>query len=188
MDSYEDIMYWEFPEHIPKHVIDLFLKESEYLESHPGYVGKAGGDHPGNLNEEFRKVTVQYPGEFNFMSMMLYSFGMKANTRCWNYDLYGVAQCDLLTYNAGGDKYDGHVDTQIVAPGIVRKLTAIAFLNDGYEGGRFYFMRDARNKQYIESKPGSVLVFPSHIMHGVEPVTAGVRKSIVTWLVGPNFK
>jgi PKHD-type hydroxylase len=49
-------------------------------------------------------------------------------------------------------------------------------------------MHDAKNKQYIETKPGSVVVFPCHIMHGVEPVTAGERKSIVTWLVGPPLK
>ena len=179
---HNDFMYWEFPEHIPKNLIELFLKESETLEKFPGYVGN------GNLNEKFRKVTAQYPGEFNFMAMMLHSFGMKANMRCWQYEIYGVSQCDLLTYEATGDKYDGHVDTQVVSPGIVRKLTAIAFLNDDYEGGRFYFMHDATNKQYIETKPGSVVVFPCHIMHGVEPVTAGERKSIVTWLVGPPLK
>lgn len=188
METHTDYMYWEFPEHIPKHMLDLFLKESEHWESFPGYVGQSSENNPGKLNEEFRKVSVQYPGEYNFLSMQLYAFGMKANARCWNYDLYGVSQCDLLTYNAGGDKYDGHVDTQVVAPGVVRKLTALAFLNDEYEGGRFYFMHNAKHKQYIETKPGTVVVFPCHVMHGVEPVTAGVRKSLVTWLVGAPFK
>jgi predicted 2-oxoglutarate/Fe(II)-dependent dioxygenase YbiX len=32
------------------------------------------------------------------------------------------------------------------------------------------------------------LIFPSFILHGVEPVTSGIRRSIVSWMIGPWFK
>lgn len=32
------------------------------------------------------------------------------------------------------------------------------------------------------------IVFPSFMPHGVEPVTKGIRYSVVTWMVGPYFK
>ncbi len=180
----QDTIYWEFPEHIDKNVIELFLKESENFPSYDGHIGEQIQE----INSKFRQVTCQSPGEYNFLSLMLMSFGYKANLRVWNYDLFGANQCELLTYNETGDKYDGHIDTLRIAPGVVRKLTVLAFLNDDYEGGRFFIMLDEKNKQYIETKSGTVIVFPSHIMHGVEPVTRGVRKSIVSWLVGPDFK
>jgi PKHD-type hydroxylase len=39
-----------------------------------------------------------------------------------------------------------------------------------------------------EKKKGSVLLFPSWILHRVTPVTKGVRKSIVVWVTGPKFR
>jgi predicted 2-oxoglutarate/Fe(II)-dependent dioxygenase YbiX len=41
---------------------------------------------------------------------------------------------------------------------------------------------------YPQQTPGTVLVFPSFMPHGVEPVTKGIRYSIVTWMVGEYFK
>jgi PKHD-type hydroxylase len=68
-----------------------------------------------------------------------------------------------------------------------RKLTVLAFLNDDFEGGRL-FLQVGHEKMYPIQKAGTVLVFPSFILHGVEPVVKGIRRSIVTWMVGPWFK
>jgi len=180
--SGQDIVYWEFPKHITQDVIALFLKNADSLPIHRGYVGKK------DLLNTFRSVTCQSINEYNFFGLMLMSFGIKANNRVWRYDLLETNQCELLTYNQSGDKYDGHVDTLRLASGLVRKLTILAFLNEDYEGGKFFIMLDEHNKQYIETKAGTVIVFPSHILHGVEPITKGIRKSVVSWLVGPDFK
>lgn len=177
-------IFWHFDACISQELIDIFLKEAEMLPVRPG---RAGSGKIGA--KEFRKVSVQNPDEFNFMSLLLTSYAFKANARCWHYDLWGSNQTDLLTYHADtNDKYDGHVDTLQLAEGVCRKLTAVAILNDDYEGGRFFLLQSENNKQYIDVKAGTILVFPSHIMHGVEPVTSGVRKSLATWLIGPNFK
>jgi Rps23 Pro-64 3,4-dihydroxylase Tpa1-like proline 4-hydroxylase len=91
---------------------------------------------------------------------------------------------DLLRYQTGGF-YKVHTDS---ATDTMRTLSCSFILNDDYEGGKFFLLQSENNKQYIETTAGSVIVFPSHIMHGVEPVTAGVRKSLATWIIGPNFK
>jgi predicted 2-oxoglutarate/Fe(II)-dependent dioxygenase YbiX len=182
--QFDQPIFWNFASSIPKDLIDIFLKEAEVL---PVKAGRAGSGKIGA--KEFRKVSVQTPDEFNFMSLLLTSYAFKANARCWRYDLWGSIQADLLTYHADtNDKYDGHVDTLHLAEGVCRKLTAVAILNDDYEGGRFFLLQSEGNKQYIETPTGTVLIFPSHIMHGVEPVTSGVRKSLATWLIGPSFK
>ena len=182
--KFDQPIFWNFASVISQELIDIFLKEAEVLPVRPG---RAGSGKIGA--KEFRKVSVQNPDEFNFMSLLLTSYAFKANTRCWRYDLWGSIQTDLLTYYADtNDKYDGHVDTLHLAQGVCRKLTAIAILNDEYEGGRFFLLQSENNKQYIDTPTGTVLIFPSHIMHGVEPVTSGVRKSLATWLIGPDFK
>jgi PKHD-type hydroxylase len=68
-----------------------------------------------------------------------------------------------------------------------RKLTVLAFLNEDFEGGRLY-LQIGHEKIYPPQNAGTVLVFPSFVLHGVEPVTKGIRRSVVTWLVGPWFK
>ena len=95
---------------------------------------------------------------------------------------------ELLKYVEGGDRYDAHVDTARLGDNLVRKLTVILMLNDDYEGGKFYFQQDLHHRQFITKVAGKVLVFPSHIMHGVEPLELGVRHSVVAWISGPDFK
>jgi PKHD-type hydroxylase len=35
---------------------------------------------------------------------------------------------------------------------------------------------------------GVVVAFPSYMIHRVTPITSGVRKAIVAWVTGPEFK
>jgi PKHD-type hydroxylase len=84
-------------------------------------------------------------------------------------------------------KYETHVDTFHAILEETRKLTVLAFLNDDFEGGKFY-IQNSFKRLYPQQTPGTVLVFPSFMPHGVEPITKGIRYSVVTWMVGPYFK
>jgi len=58
---------------------------------------------------------------------------------------------------------------------------------DEYEGGDLQFMFN----QKIVSAPrekGTIIVFPSFMMHRVTPITKGVRKSIAGWVAGPPYR
>jgi PKHD-type hydroxylase len=57
-------------------------------------------------------------------------------------------------------------------------------LNEDYEGGEFEFFDD---KRLIKEKTGTVIVFPSYIVHRVRPVTKGIRYSLVVWFCGEPF-
>ena len=52
------------------------------------------------------------------------------------------------------------------------------------------FILDTNQKPPRESlrKKGTVLVFPSFMRHKVEPVTKGIRKSLVAWIEGPHWR
>jgi predicted 2-oxoglutarate/Fe(II)-dependent dioxygenase YbiX len=89
-------------------------------------------------------------------------------------------------YEVNG-KYEAHVDTFHQLGNETRKLTALAILNDDFEGGKFYII-NSHKKIYPPQEKGDIIVFPSFMVHGVEPVTKGKRFTVVTWLVGPYFK
>ena len=91
-----------------------------------------------------------------------------------------------LNINVTG-KYETHVDTFHIRSDETRKLTVLVFLNEDFEGGKFYIQNGSK-RLYPQQTKGTVLVFPSFMPHGVEPVTKGVRYSVVTWMVGPYFK
>jgi PKHD-type hydroxylase len=60
----------------------------------------------------------------------------------------------------------------------------IAFLTppDEYEGGELML----KPAQYTVPQPqGALVIFPAWIPHEVKPVTAGIRRSLVTWVIGP---
>jgi PKHD-type hydroxylase len=47
---------------------------------------------------------------------------------------------------------------------------------------------DQRLKTLSEVRQiGTAVIFPSHLYHRVTPVTAGTRRSLVAWFVGPPF-
>ncbi|MDA8015328.1 MAG: 2OG-Fe(II) oxygenase, partial [Gammaproteobacteria bacterium] len=60
---------------------------------------------------------------------------------------------------------------------------------DEYEGGDFqmHYVK-AHPPADIIRKRGTVLIFPSLLLHRVTPVTSGVRYSLVGWYVGPSWK
>jgi PKHD-type hydroxylase len=70
-----------------------------------------------------------------------------------------------------------------------RKLSFSLVLSDNseYDGGTFEVMYSKKPEQ-LQQKKGRLLVFPSYMLHRVNPVTRGTRKSLVFWVVGPKFR
>ena len=116
----------------------------------------------------------------------LTSIGLNINNQFYKYNITHSNQTEFLMYEPDG-RYTAHVDAFHSHSLETRKLTSLVFLNDDFEGGKF-FIQTGEKRTYPPQKKGTVVVFPSFQLHGVEPVTSGVRYSTVTWLVGPYFK
>jgi PKHD-type hydroxylase len=56
-----------------------------------------------------------------------------------------------------------------------------------YEGGDLLLHISADPKKAPKNQ-GQVILFPSHTLHEVTPVTKGIRYSLVAWVTGPKFK
>lgn len=87
---------------------------------------------------------------------------------------YQVGECSPWHHDFAGDNCTN------------RKLTLLVFLSDPntFEGGQFHLYPSTPREL---QKQGSLLVFPSYLMHQVEPVLSGVRYSFITWALGPPF-
>ena len=69
-----------------------------------------------------------------------------------------------------------------------RKLTVIVQLSDEntYEGGNLTVQNNA-SALLMPRQKGTVIIFPSFLLHRVDSVTKGIRRSMVTHVHGPPF-
>ena len=113
-----------------------------------------------------------------------------ANENLWQFDMFSANEAIQYTeYYDDGGHYDWHIDMNAGFPLNQRKISMTVQLTDGsdYEGGEFEVMRSCDVEKLPKGK-GTVLIFPSYLLHRVAPVTSGVRKSLVLWLGGASFK
>ncbi len=116
-----------------------------------------------------------------------------------NYALNGNYQIQLARYEIG-DHFKKHKDesmsvTKKMSQREWRKLSTTIQLSDpdDYEGGKLILVTDYNpdGGSYGIKTPidqGTMITFPSYVEHSVEPVTKGVRYSLVIWTMGPWFK
>jgi predicted 2-oxoglutarate/Fe(II)-dependent dioxygenase YbiX len=192
-DGRKKLSHHAEPDHTFWHFADAMTPEAcrkliESLEAQAqGEEARIGMGADGVVDKEIRDVKrVTLPSHRGIGATMV-GFGLSANHQAWKFDVTHSNQTDYLKYDKDGH-YHAHVDT-FMKPGDpeCRKLTVLVFLNDDFEGGRL-FIQNGQNKIYPPQKAGTALVFPSFLVHGVEPVTSGIRRSVVTWMVGPWFK
>jgi hypothetical protein len=158
----------------------------EYSKSEVEKLPPTIGGGEGSINLDIRNVQRLQLPLYAGIGATLTAIGLNVNNDIWKYTITHSNQSEFLMYDVKG-KYETHVDTFHQHSNETRKLTILVFLNDDFEGGRFY-IQNSHNRTYPEQKKGTVLIFPSFMPHGVEPITKGVRYSIVTWMVGPYFK
>ena len=180
----EEILYWYVPNAIADVSCDQMMQKFEAVDSHKAFVGDGDDGVVDLAIRDVNKIPITH--ELG-IGATLSGMGMNINQRAWKFDITHSNQAEYLKYDANGH-YKTHVDT-FCCPGAneTRKLTVLAFLNDDFEGGKLY-LENGHERIYPPQEKGTVLVFPSFMNHGVEPVTNGIRRSIVTWLVGPWFK
>jgi PKHD-type hydroxylase len=111
------------------------------------------------------------------------------NGMYWRYDIHGFHEdLQYTVYHDDNSCYNWHVDNMMMSDMPPRKLSMSVQLSDPseYEGGELQF--NDGDIHIGNNKRGSVIVFPSYVLHRVTPVTGGTRRSLVVWANGPGFK
>lgn len=117
-----------------------------------------------------------------------------ANRNAFGVDVTRLFELQFTEYD-GQDQgyYDWHNDVNWDDYRTThRKLSVVVQLSDPstYKGGNFEMQTLHLEPPKPEplKKQGSVLVFPSFLQHKVNPVTTGIRHSLVGWMEGPKWR
>ena len=109
---------------------------------------------------------------------------------CREIDIRGFHEHIQFTVYEGDDKgfYRWHVDNNMQSDVPPRKLSMTVQLSDPseYTGGELQ-LHDGEVQTAVNNR-GHVVIFPSYVLHRVQPVTSGIRRSLVVWANGPGFK
>jgi PKHD-type hydroxylase len=113
---------------------------------------------------------------------------LEANENYWNFDLIGFGDnLQYTKYFGGGGHYSWHADIGETCSH--RKLSLVLQLSDemDYDGGDLQFFSGPEITS-VSKQRGTLVLFPTFMIHRVTPVNSGVRKSLVSWVSGPHFK
>lgn len=113
---------------------------------------------------------------------------MQLNNEHFNFDIWGLTgDVQFTEYSEYEDHYTLHTDKMY--DGVVRKLSAIVQLSppENYTGCELEL--HVQDTPIIMPKyQGTLIVFPSYILHKITPLIKGTRHSLVAWIGGPQFK
>jgi len=136
------------------------------------------------------KVSWLYPVDgIDWVFRRVTDITLNLNERFFKFDLFGLNEGFQFTnYEAPSGKYGKHVDRAINSP--VRKLSiSIQLTNpEEYEGGELKLYDGEEEGIVMDKAQGTLIIFPSYVLHEVIPITKGTRNSLVTWVTGKQFK
>tara|TARA_R110002020_G_scaffold326996_1_gene542620 strand:+ start:427 stop:1044 length:618 start_codon:yes stop_codon:yes gene_type:complete len=183
-----------------KEEVDKIISQVKDLPITPTTLGAADGTTV-KADKGIRSSVVKWipeTEEWAWVYQRMIDVAVKANNAAWRFDLVAALEQIQYTEYPASEKghYDWHIDIGIGDTPCKRKVSMTVQLSDSndYEGGDLLILKgsDGNGKlTYYETcsrdKGGSTL-FPSYLLHRVTPVTKGVRKSLVLWIGGSQFR
>jgi len=181
-------IYWVFENAVDKKICQRIINLGKDKWSKGRVLTDLKGKH--TLDAQQRSADVAWSND-DWLYNICWDYLNNANKNAnWNFQISACEPMQITRYKKNGF-YDFHMDgngfTRYNMPedelihGTTRKLSMTIVLNEDYEGGEFEFFSD---KNLIKEKMGTVIVFPSYMLHRVRPVTKKTRYSLVAWFSG----
>lgn len=169
---------------------DAIVARAELYVCQPATVGFAD---TARTDPSFRSSTVRWldAGTERALVDRLMQFVASSNRSNFGAEIVAPYELQFTEYHAAAEgQYGWHQDVWLESPRpFDRKLSLVLQLSDpaDYAGGQFEFF-GLPSPAAAFMPLGSILVFPSFLQHRVLPVTAGIRRSLVTWVEGPRWR
>ena len=186
--------YWyNKEERIPKKLCEEIIEIcKEYEMDAAGVFGANEKDKL--MNTSYRQTNIAWIPKGTVVEKLLHSHVGLANMQAgWNFTVTDMEAAQFAEYTKG-HFYDWHKDVALNPATPHRKLSISVNLSDpkDYEGGdlelkNYWGTQDLKMPTAELRKQGTVIVFPSMLMHRVTEVTKGKRYSLVQWYSGPQF-
>ncbi len=178
--------YYYFNKAIPDEMCNLIVEVGKTKQRK-----EATLNSDGTIDNTFRKGDIRWMNE-SWVQEILWTYLSTANKNAnWNFLIDDKEDVQFATYELGAF-YNWHRDSDIKMKRY-RKLSISVQLAEPneYEGGELHMKHIWGEKELpmdLELKnKGSIVVFPSCLLHRVTPVTKGIRYSLVQWFSGPDF-
>jgi PKHD-type hydroxylase len=187
-----DTVYWE--NFLTDEDINFILSLPEWNNLETAGVGGSGNS--GNaIDQKIRNGKIGWMTLNNDTKAVWHKLTeviSEVNSKFFHFDLRGCYEPAQLTlYQSDGkDHYNWHTDFATSDRSVPRKLSMSLLLSDtsDFEGGELQVKTIDDNPITLTQARGRALFFPSYTLHRVTPVTRGIRKSLVLWVGGPEFK
>ena len=145
-------------------------------------------------DKTFRRSKVSFLDRYQHSEIydLVYNFVCEANNKAFGFDINRLETLQFTLYNEK-DKghYDWHPDTNWVEDEpSQRKLSIIMQLSNPseYEGGNLEIWRNNNDYINLPKTPGSITFFPSFLPHRVTPITKGVRRNFIGFVMGRPYR
>jgi len=185
----DEVQAWAYQkEFLSKIECEKIIKYANNLSKNKGSVFGSGRN---DINFTYRDsdITWLYPNQdTDWLYRKLVDTITMLNNTYFKFHISHFAEgLQFTNYKAPKGAYKKHVDRMC---GInVRKLSLSIQLTDpkDYKGGDLILYEDEKGIKIIKEQ-GTLILFPSYVMHEVTKVTKGERNSLVAWITGDNFK
>lgn len=150
------------------------------------------------VDKDFRRSRIrfvqQHDTELGWLFDELWRLGSWANRDWFNFHISKLDYYQIAEYDSSYlGEYKQHHDVFYINndPFYHRKLSCIIQLTDPneYEGGNleFYNLSNFPNSNDLRQQ-GTVIFFPSFLLHAATKVTKGTRYSLAAWFDGPKWR
>lgn len=162
--------------------------EKEVLES--GMI--VNGTEPRIKEDQIRKGNIAWlsssDSDYYWIFQRCTSAVIELNKKFWNFDLKHIEGLQYTAYDDQGDHYSWHMD-MMYRDLQNRKLSFSIHLDDAssYQGCDLEILV-GKDPAETRRGQGTMIVFPSYILHRVTPIQEGSRHSLVGWVCGPRFR
>ena len=181
--TYEPKEYIAFPNYLSKKECQEILDFAEGKWETAETVAKTK-----EMSNQIRQSDVVWCTKLKYFEMVQGLIAQANSVAEWSFAIDAIESLQITRYKKGG-YFDYHADTngftRMGSSNKVRKLSMTIILNDEFEGGEFELL--GHQKPVEENGMGTVIIFPSYMVHRVRPITSGTRYSLVAWICGEPF-
>lgn len=176
------------PAEISSEGCDQIIADCQQFPIQEASVGSVADNR---VDVSIRQSKIRWVGGLEKIRSFVFSHVSNANKN-FGFDIRSVGEVQYTEYRGvEGGHFAWHQDVDWFTQNEMhRKLSFVLQLSNpsDYVGGDFEFIHVSSDALRDFKQKGSILIFPSFLVHRVTPVTQGLRRSLVSWCEGLKWR